>query len=97
MYLRCVPARHLQAMLSEWLIPVYVLVQDNVFSREVSLNDLNTLHIGCELEGPLAFRLDQNSPRFITRYRAILAELHRVSSAQDAERNSPPPTRVLPC
>ena len=63
-------------------------LQDNVFSREVSLNDLNTLHIGCELEGSLALRLDQNSPRFITRYRAIMAELHRVSSVQDAEQDA---------
>lgn len=41
---------------------------------------MNILHIGCELEGALSLRLDQNSPRFILRYRAILAELHRVSS-----------------
>ncbi|KAF8318255.1 hypothetical protein DL93DRAFT_2028269, partial [Clavulina sp. PMI_390] len=51
---------------------------DNHYTREVSLNDLHVLHIGCELEGPLTLRLDQHNPRFIFRYRAILAELHRV-------------------
>lgn len=65
-----------------------VIYQDNVYCREVSLNDLNILHIGCELEGPLSLRLDQNSPRFILRYRAIMAELHRVSSGNEGGTGS---------
>lgn len=49
----------------------------------------------------MALRLDQNSPRFITRYRAIMAELQRVSSTQDVERSagelSPIAPKVLRC
>jgi hypothetical protein len=54
-----------------------------VYAREISLSDLNFLHVGCELEGPLCLRLDQITPRFITRYRAILTELNRVQSEPD--------------
>ncbi|KAF8335063.1 uncharacterized protein EI90DRAFT_3120953 [Cantharellus anzutake] len=54
------------------------ITEDNVYSREISLNDLYSLQLGCEIDGPLIVRLDQIGSRFIMRYNAIVNEMAKV-------------------
>ncbi|KAJ6618306.1 hypothetical protein B0H10DRAFT_1795606, partial [Mycena sp. CBHHK59/15] len=44
---------------------------DNVYAREVTLHDLNVLHDGSDITGPLRLRLKSVVPRFILRYHLL--------------------------
>ncbi|KAH8829652.1 hypothetical protein DL96DRAFT_1599010 [Flagelloscypha sp. PMI_526] len=52
------------------------VTEDNIHAREVSLHDLNVLHDGSGLSGPLRLRLYLLTPRFILRYRALEREVN---------------------
>ncbi|TFK67899.1 hypothetical protein BDN72DRAFT_842494 [Pluteus cervinus] len=64
--------------------------EDNVYAREVTLHDLNILHDGSGLSGPLRLRLRVVAPRFITRYRLLqsqVSDLH-LDSKEDISHGS---------
>lgn len=66
------------------------MMQDNVYAREVSLHDLNAIHEGVGLEGPLQVTLHSVIPRFIARYNYLREHLAALSlgvghSAEDHE------------
>jgi len=62
-----------------------VVSEDNVHSHEVTLHDLNILHDGSHLTGPLRLRLYATSPRFITRYNALREEITRLHLSMEGE------------
>jgi hypothetical protein len=61
-----------------------VVSEDNVHAREISLHDLNVLHHGLELIGPLRLRLRTVLPRFINRYRSLQSQVTRLDVARSA-------------
>ncbi|KZT26339.1 hypothetical protein NEOLEDRAFT_1132385 [Neolentinus lepideus HHB14362 ss-1] len=70
----CLEAYDLQLVISE----------DNVFARDISLHDLNVLHDGFGLAGPLRLRLSFISPRFITRYHELRQQLGQLTVTGDS-------------
>lgn len=54
--------------------------QDNIHTGEVTLHELNILHDGIDLTGPLRLRLS-SIPRFITRYHALREQVAQLSLA----------------
>ena len=50
-------------------------------AREISLHDLNVLHHGLDLTGPLRLRLRTVLPRFINRYRSLQGQITRLNVA----------------
>ena len=50
-------------------------------AREISLHDLNILHHGLDLIGPLRLRLRTVLPRFINRYRGLQGQITRLNVA----------------
>jgi hypothetical protein len=52
--------------------------QDNIHTGEVTLHELNILHDGMDLGGPLRLRLS-SIPRFITRYHALRDQVAQLS------------------
>ncbi|KAH9997532.1 hypothetical protein BJV77DRAFT_983220 [Russula vinacea] len=69
----------------EMLLDAYelqlVISEDNVHAREISLHDLNILHHGLDLIGPLRLRLRTVLPRFINRYRGLQGQITRLNVA----------------
>ncbi|KAF9070377.1 hypothetical protein BDP27DRAFT_1323944 [Rhodocollybia butyracea] len=59
--------------------------EDNIFARETSLHDLNVLHDGSDLYGPLRLRLQLLNPRFIVRYRMLQDQISRLNLAEAGE------------
>ncbi|KAI0797831.1 hypothetical protein C8Q75DRAFT_21057 [Abortiporus biennis] len=57
--------------------------EDNIHAQEVSLHDLNILHDGCQLLGPLRLRLHASHPRFIVRYTELRDEITRLHLANE--------------
>lgn len=61
-------------------------------AREISLHDLNVLHHGLDLIGPLRLRLRTVLPRFINRYRSLQSQVTRLdvvgSASHPAEDES---------
>lgn len=55
--------------------------------HEVTLHDLNVLHDGADLPGPLRLELRLTSPRFITRYLALRDQIARLDLAVEEEGN----------
>lgn len=53
-------------------------------AREISLHDLNVLHHGLDLIGPLRLRLRTVLPRFINRYRSLQSQVTRLDVARSA-------------
>lgn len=53
-------------------------IKDNVHAREISLHDLNVLHDGLGLSGPLRLRLRTVLSRFICRYRSLQSQVTRL-------------------
>ena len=53
-------------------------------AREISLHDLNVLHHGLDLIGPLRLRLRTVLPRFINRYRSLQSQVTRFDVARSA-------------
>ncbi|KAF5391888.1 hypothetical protein D9757_001706 [Collybiopsis confluens] len=70
--------------------------EDNVFARETSIHDLNVLHDGSDLSGPLRLRLQLNTPRFIVRYRMLQDQNLRLNLAGVNEDNTGDGSHVNP-
>lgn len=60
-----------------------VISEDNVHVHEVTLHDLNVLHDGADLSGPLRLELRVTSPRFISRYNALREQIARLDLAAE--------------
>ena len=64
-------------------------LQDNVHAREVTLHDLNVIHDGSDLQGPLRMHLHLSVPRFILRYHTLrdqIARLNLVAEGEEEEK-----------
>lgn len=80
-----IDAYDLQLVVSEVIAALFSLFdavltvskKDNVHAREISLHDLNVLHHGLDLIGPLRLRLRTVLPRFINRYRSLQSQVTR--------------------
>ncbi|KAI0781106.1 hypothetical protein BD413DRAFT_502799 [Trametes elegans] len=59
--------------------------EDNVHARDVTLHELNVLHDGSELQGPLRLQLKTVKPRFATRYQMLREQLTRLNVTADGE------------
>ena len=59
------------------------LLQDNAHAREVTLHDLNVLHDGSDLSGPLRLQLHLVVPRFIVRYHMLRDQISRLNLATE--------------
>ena len=59
------------------------LFQDNAHAREVTLHDLNVLHDGSDLVGPLRLQLHVVVPRFILRYHMLRDQIARLNLAAE--------------
>lgn len=76
-------AHDLQLVVSEVIFTLLMTVfcayshnnKDNVHAREISLHDLNVLHDGLGLTGPLRLRLRTVLSRFICRYRSLQSQV----------------------
>ncbi|EPT00147.1 hypothetical protein FOMPIDRAFT_1023923, partial [Fomitopsis schrenkii] len=62
-----------------------VIPEDNVHVQEVTLHDLNVLHDGADLTGPLRLEL-RAMPRFIARYNALRDQIARLDLAAEDEQ-----------
>ncbi|KAH9946258.1 uncharacterized protein BXZ73DRAFT_95760 [Epithele typhae] len=60
--------------------------EDNVYTHEVTLHELNVLHDGSDLRGPLRLRLRLSVPRFATRYNTLREQIARLNVAEEAEQ-----------
>ncbi|KAK7693284.1 hypothetical protein QCA50_002851 [Cerrena zonata] len=60
-----------------------VASEDNMYMHEVTLHELNILHDGADLSGPLRLRLYARSPRFITRYHALRDQISRLEIGEE--------------
>ncbi|KAJ7168134.1 hypothetical protein C8R43DRAFT_138401 [Mycena crocata] len=70
---------------SELILDAYdlqlVISEDNIYAREVTLHDLNVLHDGSDVAGPLRLRLTSVVPRFILRYHLLQDQVARLNLA----------------
>ncbi|EMD38587.1 hypothetical protein CERSUDRAFT_113770 [Gelatoporia subvermispora B] len=57
------------------------ITEDNVHAHEVTLHDINVIHDGSDLHGPLRLQLRAVFPRFITRYHALRDQIARLDIA----------------
>ncbi|KAK7023892.1 hypothetical protein R3P38DRAFT_3270164 [Favolaschia claudopus] len=77
---------------SELVLDAYdlqlVISEDNVHAPEVTLHDLNVLHDGCDIAGPLRFRLKAVAPRFILRYHSLQDQVSRLNLANQENSTS---------
>ena len=55
-------------------------IQENIHTAEVTLHELNVLHDGIDLTGPLRLQLSA-VPRFITRYHALREQVAQLTLA----------------
>ncbi|RPD65967.1 hypothetical protein L226DRAFT_184677 [Lentinus tigrinus ALCF2SS1-7] len=53
--------------------------EDNVYTHEVTLHELNVIHDGSDLNGPLRLRLKVYMPRFVTRYTSLRDQIARLN------------------
>ncbi|KAI0273833.1 hypothetical protein BC834DRAFT_232262 [Gloeopeniophorella convolvens] len=83
----------------EMIIDAYQLelavAEDNIHAREVSLHDLNMLHDGLSLGGPLRLRLRVSLPRFIHRYRSLQHQLSQLAISRAPGHPSQEPGEQL--
>ncbi|KAF9492271.1 hypothetical protein BDN71DRAFT_1223093 [Pleurotus eryngii] len=64
--------------------------EDNVYAREVTLHDLNVIHDGSDIAGPLRLRLRSSVPRFAFRYHQLrdqITRLHLATELAEAGEN----------
>ncbi|KAJ6606566.1 hypothetical protein DFH09DRAFT_1120647 [Mycena vulgaris] len=80
---------------SELVLDAYdlqlVISEDNVYAREVTLHDLNALHDGSDITGPLRLRLRAVVPRFILRYHLLqdqVARLNLTATGDEQEQSA---------
>jgi len=69
----------LMLLLDERGLPI---TQDNTYTREISLHDLNIIHDALGFHGPLRMRLNFTTPRFIVRYHALQDQINRLHLEQ---------------
>ncbi|TBU32322.1 hypothetical protein BD311DRAFT_803919 [Dichomitus squalens] len=62
--------------------------EDNVYTHEVTLHELNVIHDGSDLSGPLRLRLKVFSPRFATRYSMLRDQISRLNFAEDGDTHA---------
>ncbi|KAL4262937.1 hypothetical protein AB1N83_000770 [Pleurotus pulmonarius] len=65
--------------------------EDNVYAREVTLHDLNVIHDGSDIAGPLRLRLRSFAPRFAFRYHQLrdqIARLHLATESAEVGYNT---------
>ncbi|KAF7796892.1 hypothetical protein EIP86_008077 [Pleurotus ostreatoroseus] len=62
--------------------------EDNVYAREVTIHELNVLHDGIDLRGPLRLRLTSSSPRFITRYHSLRDQIAQLTLEINGEASA---------
>ncbi|KAF7338625.1 hypothetical protein MVEN_02088800 [Mycena venus] len=78
---------------SELVLDAYdlqlVISEDNVYAREVTLHDLNVLHDGSDIAGPLRLRLKSVLPRFILRYHLLQDQVSRLNLAAAGDEQEP--------
>ncbi|KAJ7184200.1 hypothetical protein C8R46DRAFT_1063258 [Mycena filopes] len=78
---------------SELVLDAYdlqlVISEDNVYAREVTLHDLNVLHDGTDVTGPLRLQLRSVIPRFIHRYHQLQAQVSRLNLAATGDEQEP--------
>ncbi|KAJ7771777.1 hypothetical protein B0H16DRAFT_195327 [Mycena metata] len=78
---------------SELVLDAYdlqlVISEDNVYAREVTLHDLNVLHDGTDVSGPLRLRLRSVIPRFIHRYHQLQAQVSRLNLVATGDEQEP--------
>ncbi|KAK0210329.1 hypothetical protein DFS33DRAFT_1378311 [Desarmillaria ectypa] len=60
-----------------------VISEDNKYTSEVTLHELNIIHDASEISGPLRLRLHTVTPRFILRYRQLQDQVARLQLASD--------------
>ncbi|TBU66018.1 hypothetical protein BD310DRAFT_943503 [Dichomitus squalens] len=62
--------------------------EDNVYTHEVTLHELNVIHDGSDLSGPLRLRLKIFSPRFATRYSMLRDQISRLNFVEDGDAHA---------
>ncbi|KAJ7684721.1 hypothetical protein DFH06DRAFT_1156446, partial [Mycena polygramma] len=81
---------------SELVLDAYdlqlVISEDNVYAREVTLHDLNVLHDGSGINGPLRLRLRSVIPRFILRYHLLQDQVSRLNLVAAGDEQDPSTT-----
>ncbi|KAM5539044.1 hypothetical protein V8D89_007267 [Ganoderma adspersum] len=60
--------------------------EDNIYTHEVTLHELNVIHDGSDLGGPLRLRLKVFTPRFVARYNMLRDQISRLNFVEDGER-----------
>ncbi|KIM87614.1 hypothetical protein PILCRDRAFT_285428 [Piloderma croceum F 1598] len=60
-----------------------IISEDNAHAREITLHDLNVLHDGSDLSGPLRLQLHLTVPRFIIRYHMLRDQVARLNLAAE--------------
>ncbi|KAF7359389.1 hypothetical protein MSAN_01281500 [Mycena sanguinolenta] len=78
---------------SELVLDAYdlqlVISEDNLYAREVTLHDLNVLHDGSSIAGPLRLRLKSVIPRFIIRYHLLQDQVSRLNLVPAGDGQDP--------
>ncbi|GJE86972.1 hypothetical protein PsYK624_030550 [Phanerochaete sordida] len=81
----------------EMIIEAYDLdlriTEDNIHTGEVTIHELNILHDGIDLTGPLRLRLSA-VPRFITRYHALRDQVAQLSLEAGLDNAPHPPANA---
>ena len=69
---------------------ILIPFQDNIHACKVTLHDLNVLHDGAKLSGPLRLHLQTINPRFIHHYHLLCDQLTHLTLAADPETEDKP-------
>ncbi|KAI0747957.1 hypothetical protein C8Q80DRAFT_1353850 [Daedaleopsis nitida] len=68
--------------------------EDNVYTHEVTLHELNVIHDDSDLGGPLRLRLKVFSPRFVTRYTTLRDQIARLNMTGNGDAHTDAPAAV---
>ncbi|EIW60301.1 uncharacterized protein TRAVEDRAFT_45551 [Trametes versicolor FP-101664 SS1] len=61
------------------------ICEDNVYAHEVTLHELDVIHGGSDLQGPLRLKLKFVAPRFVTRYHLLRDQISRLNLTADGD------------
>ncbi|KAI0831130.1 hypothetical protein BC628DRAFT_1352403 [Trametes gibbosa] len=61
--------------------------EDNVYAHEVTLHELDVIHDGSDLHGPLRLKLKLVTPRFVTRYHLLRDQISRLNLTADGDES----------
>ncbi|KAH9854062.1 hypothetical protein C2E23DRAFT_867571 [Lenzites betulinus] len=61
--------------------------EDNVYAHEVTLHELDVIHDGSDLHGPLRLKLKLVAPRFVTRYHLLRDQIARLNLTADGDES----------